>query len=37
VESPDRLRDFVVRHLSASADVAMTETSLIFEHVRPRA
>ena len=34
VESPDRLRDFVVNHLSAAADVAMTETSLIFEHVR---
>ena len=34
VQSPDRLREFVVNHLSASADVAMTETSLIFEHVR---
>jgi DNA-binding Lrp family transcriptional regulator len=32
--STDDLRDFVVEHLSASADVAMTETSLIFEHIR---
>jgi DNA-binding Lrp family transcriptional regulator len=32
-KSPDDLRDFVVRHLSASRDVATTETSLIFEHV----
>jgi DNA-binding Lrp family transcriptional regulator len=34
VESPDRLRDFVVNHLNAADEVAMTETSLIFEHVR---
>jgi DNA-binding Lrp family transcriptional regulator len=33
-ESPDTLRDFVVRNLSASRDVAMTETHLIFEHIR---
>ena len=32
-ESPDALRDFVVKHLSASRDVAMTETNLIFEHI----
>lgn len=32
-ESPDDLRDFVVRNLSASRDVASTETNLIFEHV----
>lgn len=31
--SPDALRDFVVRNLSASRDVASTETNLIFEHV----
>jgi DNA-binding Lrp family transcriptional regulator len=31
--SPDDLRDFVVRNLSASRDVAGTETSLIFEHI----
>ena len=30
--SPDDLRDFVVRNLSASRDVATTETNLIFEH-----
>ena len=33
-ESPDALRDFVVRNLSASHEVAMTETHLIFEHIR---
>ena len=33
--SPDDLRDFVVRYLSASKDVAGTETSLIFERVAP--
>jgi len=33
-ESPDALRDFVVGNLSASRDVAMTETHLIFEHIR---
>ena len=31
--SPDDLRDFVVTNLSASRDVAITETNLIFEHV----
>ena len=31
--SPDDLRDFVVRNLSASRDVASTETNLIFEHI----
>jgi DNA-binding Lrp family transcriptional regulator len=30
--SSDDLRDFVVRNLSASRDVAATETNLIFEH-----
>jgi len=28
------LRDFVVEHLSANPDVALTETNLIFEHIR---
>jgi DNA-binding Lrp family transcriptional regulator len=32
--SADDLRDFVVRNLSASRDVASTETNLIFEHIR---
>ena len=32
-ESPDALRDFVVKYLSASRDIAMTETNLIFEHI----
>ena len=32
--SPETLRDFVVKNLSASRDVAMTETHLIFEHIR---
>ena len=32
-ETPDALRDFVVKNLSASRDVAMTETNLIFEHI----
>jgi len=32
----DELREFVVDHLSSSQDVAMTETSLIFEHLRGR-
>jgi len=31
--SADDLRDFVVRNLSASRDVASTETNLIFEHI----
>ncbi|WP_278255953.1 AsnC family transcriptional regulator [Nocardioides convexus] len=30
------LREFVVNHLSGTRDVAMTETSLIFEHLRGR-
>ena len=30
----DNLRDFVVINLSGNADVALTETNLIFEHVR---
>jgi DNA-binding Lrp family transcriptional regulator len=30
----DELRGFVLDHLSGSKDVAMTETSLIFEHLR---
>ena len=30
----DALRDFVVGHLSSDPDVAMTETHLIFDHVR---
>lgn len=30
--SPDHLREFVVRNLSASKEIAHTETSLIFEH-----
>jgi DNA-binding Lrp family transcriptional regulator len=33
--SPDDLRRFVVEHLSASRDVAATETNLIFEHLAP--
>jgi DNA-binding Lrp family transcriptional regulator len=33
VRSPDDLRDFVVSNLSASRDVAITETNLIFEHI----
>jgi DNA-binding Lrp family transcriptional regulator len=32
-ESPKHLRDFVVRNLSASREVASTETNLIFEHL----
>jgi len=31
--SGDDLRDFVVKNLSASRDVAATETNLIFEHI----
>ena len=31
--SADDLRDFVVKNLSASRDVAATETNLIFEHI----
>jgi DNA-binding Lrp family transcriptional regulator len=33
-DSPAGLRDFVVENLSASPDVASTETHLIFEHLR---
>lgn len=38
VAMPDSaaLRDFVVDQLSARPEVAATETSLIFEHLRPR-
>ncbi|MBE7162991.1 MAG: Lrp/AsnC family transcriptional regulator [Williamsia herbipolensis] len=32
--STDALRDFVVVNLSGDPDVALTETNLIFEHVR---
>lgn len=32
--STENLRDFVVEHLSANPDVGLTETHLIFEHVR---
>ncbi len=32
--SPDDLRDFVTRHLSASREFASTETSLVFQHAR---
>jgi len=32
--STERLRDFVVVNLSVNRDVALTETSLIFEHIR---
>jgi DNA-binding Lrp family transcriptional regulator len=32
--STDELRDFVVVNLSGDPDVALTETNLIFEHVR---
>lgn len=32
-KSPDDLREFVVRNLSASREVASTETNLIFEHI----
>ena len=32
--STNGLRDFVVNNLSANPDVALTETNLIFEHVR---
>jgi DNA-binding Lrp family transcriptional regulator len=32
--STDSLRDFVVVNLSGDPDVALTETNLIFEHVR---
>jgi DNA-binding Lrp family transcriptional regulator len=32
----EELREFVLNHLSGTRDVAMTETSLIFEHLRGR-
>lgn len=32
----EELREFVLHHLSGTRDVAMTETSLIFEHLRGR-
>lgn len=32
--SPDALRSFVVDHLSSSADIASTQTALVFEQVR---
>ena len=34
VASTTALRDFVAEHLSRDADVALTETNLIFEHTR---
>jgi DNA-binding Lrp family transcriptional regulator len=34
--STENLRDFVVVNLSGNPDVALTETNLIFEHVRAR-
>ncbi len=33
VETPDALREFVVRNLSARREVAFTETNVIFEHL----
>jgi DNA-binding Lrp family transcriptional regulator len=33
-DSPDALRDFVTRHLSASQEFDWTETSLVFDHAR---
>jgi DNA-binding Lrp family transcriptional regulator len=35
--STENLRDFVVVNLSGNPDVALTETNLIFEHVRGQA
>jgi DNA-binding Lrp family transcriptional regulator len=35
--STETLRDFVVVNLSGNPDVALTETNLIFEHIRGRA
>ncbi|MER5625684.1 Lrp/AsnC family transcriptional regulator [Streptosporangium sp. NPDC002544] len=32
--SPEALREFVTLHLSASREYAMTETSLVFQHIR---
>ncbi|MHB1489810.1 leucine-responsive regulatory protein [mine drainage metagenome] len=34
VEDSDALREFVLEQLSAFPEVALTETSLIFEHIR---
>ena len=34
VAGTGELRDFVARHLNLDPDVALTETSLIFEHLR---
>jgi DNA-binding Lrp family transcriptional regulator len=34
--STENLRDFVVVNLSGNPDVALTETNLIFEHIRGR-
>jgi len=34
--STENLRDFVVVNLSGNPDVALTETNLIFEHLRAR-
>ena len=36
-ETTQALRDFVVINLSGNPDVALTETSLIFEHLRAHA
>ena len=36
VRDAHRLRDFVIEHLGADPEVAGTETTLIFEHLRPR-
>lgn len=36
VASAHRLRDFVIEHLGADPEVAGTETTLIFEHMRHR-
>lgn len=35
--STENLRDFVVVNLSANPDVALTETNLIFDHIRAQA
>jgi DNA-binding Lrp family transcriptional regulator len=35
--STENLRTFVVVNLSGNPDVALTETNLIFEHIRGRA
>lgn len=33
-QGSDTMRDFVVQHLSSDPDVALTETNLIFDHLR---